>query len=97
MITTHIYDILGFGEPDLLQKARRLFDKRLGKSKAQEGFFDHVGRELPQEKGFSVTLTQEDFAENLMLLSTPPALWGGRKSPMPMDYAKLRQCKMGEL
>ena len=44
-----------------------------------------------------MTLTQEDFAKNLKLLSTSPALWTGRGNPLSRDYAKLRHYKLGEL
>ena len=48
------------------------------------------------EKDFSVTSTQADFAKNMKLLPTPPELWAGRKTPLSVEYIKLRQCKLGE-
>ena len=53
--------------------------------------------EFAQVMDFSVALTQEDFARNLKLSPTSPALWAGRKDPLSMDYITLRQCELGEL
>ena len=97
VITTHIDDILGRGEPDLLRRARGFPEKHSGKLRAQGGSFVDVGMVLAQEKDFSATLTQEDFTTNLKLLPTSPAFWAGRKNPPRMDYAKLRRCKLGDL
>ena len=54
---THIDDILGCGEPDVLPKIRRFPGQRFGAMKSQENSFVHVGAELNQEATFSVTLT----------------------------------------
>ena len=56
-----------------------------------------MGKELAQEKDFSVTPSQADFSGNAKLLHTPPSLWAGRKELLSMDYIKLRQRKLGEL
>ena len=56
-----------------------------------------VGAELTQEKGSSVTLTQEDFTNYLKLLLTSPELRAGRRDPSSMDSTKIRRCKFGEL
>ena len=37
-----------------------------------------MGAELARRKDFSATLTQADFAKNLKLLPTAPALLAGR-------------------
>ena len=86
-IATRAGDILGFGEPDSLLKARRFSAERFGKLEAQGEPFVHAGMELAQGKDFSVTLTQEDFAQNLKPLPTSPELWAGRED----DDAKLLQ------
>ena len=53
--------------------------------------------EWAQEKDFSAALAPAYFAKNLKLLPNCPALSAGRKNPLSMDYATLRQCKLGEL
>ena len=57
----------------------------------------HVGMKLAQERDFSATLTQADFSKSAKLLPTPPSLCAGGKEALSMDFAKLRQCKLGEL
>ena len=96
-ITTHIDDILGCGEYELLARARAFLDKRFGTSKVSVGSSVHVGMGLAQEKDFSMTLTQADFAKNLKLLPTSPELWARRREPLSTLYVKLRTCKLGEL
>ena len=55
-----------------------------------------MGMELAQEKDVSVTLTRQDFTNNLLPLPTSPELRAGRKEPLPMDGTKLRLCESGE-
>ena len=69
----HIDSILGRGEPDLVLRARALTRGRRGAWEARR-----VGAELARRKDFSATLTQADFAKNLKLLPTAPALLAGR-------------------
>ena len=90
---THIGDIPGCGEGNLLAKARGLGPRR----EAQEGSSVHVGMEVAQGKDFSATWTQADFAKNMNLFPTSPGLWAGRMAPLSMDYIKLRQRKLGDL
>ena len=97
VITTHIDDISGCGEHDLLLRAWKFPEKRSGELKVQEGSFARVGAELAQVKDFSATLTQEAFAKNMKLLPTSPALRAGRENPLSTDCARLRQWKLGEL
>ena len=94
---THIDDILGRGEPEISPKARNSSGKRFGTLEVREGSFVHVGMELAQEWGFSVTLAQADFAKNVKLLPTSSLLRAGRRGPLSMDYIKLRQCKLGNV
>ena len=58
VFTTHIDDILGCGEPGVMDKLRQFLELRFGKLKVQEKQFVHVGMELAQDSSFSVTLTQ---------------------------------------
>ena len=51
----------------------------------------HAVAELPQEKDFSVTLTEEDLSDNLKFLPTRPEVWAGRKEPLSLDGTKMRQ------
>ena len=95
--TTHIDDILGCGEPDVLPKIRRFPEQRFSAMKLQEKSFVHVGMESNQEANFSVTLTQEEFAKNLQPLDTSPGPWAAGQKLLSPEDAKLRQCKSGEL
>ena len=94
---THIDDILGCGEPDVLPKIRGFSEQRFGAMKLQENSFVRVGVELNQEANFSVTLTQEEFAKNLQPVGTSPELWAARQKLLSPEDVKLRQCKLGEL
>ena len=89
-IATHIDDVSGRGEPDLL------LEERLGKLAAEEGSFAHVGMALSQEEEFPATLTQADSAKNPKPLPTSSASRAGREESLSMDFIKLRQCKSGE-
>ena len=53
--------------------------------------------EVAQDTDFSVTLTEEDFANNMDFLPTSPKLWAGPKDPLPLAETKMPQCKSGEL
>ena len=94
---THIYDVPGCGEPDLLLKGHCFSEKRFGKLDVQEKSFVQVSMEVSMENDFSATSTQEDFAENLKFLSTSPKLWASQKEPLWLDETKMRQCKLREL
>ena len=78
---THIDDILGRGECDLLAKVRGSMGKRFGEMEVQEGSRVHVGMELAQGSDFSVTLTRAVFPKNVKLVPTSPELWAGREEP----------------
>ena len=77
--TTHIDDILGCGEPGVMEKLRQFLEFRFGELKLQEKQFVHVGMELSQDSSFSVTLTQKEFTEKLKPLGTSPRLWAARQ------------------
>ena len=65
VFATHVYDMLGCGQPDVLLKIRGFSEQRFGAMKLQENSFVHVGVELNQEANFSATLTQADVTKNL--------------------------------
>ena len=56
-IATHIGDIFGCGEPELVLVAPGFSGKRFGELEGQEGPFVHVGVEWAQRMDFSGTLT----------------------------------------
>ena len=72
VFATHIDDILGCGEPDVLRKIWAFSEQRFGARKLQENSSVHVGVELNQEATFSVTLTQAGFTKNLQPVGTSP-------------------------
>ena len=96
-ITTHIHGGLGVGEPDVLSKARVFPERRFGAWKVHEKSFAQVGMELPQEKDFSVKLTQEEFTKGLKPTPSPPGFWDFRRRRLSSDEIKLRRCELGEL
>ena len=57
--TTHIDDILGCGEPGVMERLRQFSELRFGELKLQESNFVHVGMDLSQDSSFSITLTQK--------------------------------------
>ena len=61
---THIDDISGCGEPDVLTKDRYFSEQRSRTMKLQEDSFVHAGMEFAQDSTFSVTLTRGEFAKN---------------------------------
>ena len=95
--TTHIDDISGFGETDVLETIRHLLEKRLRTMKLREDSFVHVGMGLAQDGNFSATITQGELAKNLQTLLTSPQLRAARQKLLSPEDAKLRQCKLGEL
>ena len=97
VFTTHIDDILGCGEDEVMTKLREFLEIRFGELKVQESKFVHVGMELEQDATFSATLTQKEFTENLKPLGTSPKFWAARQQRLSPEDVKLRQCKLGEL
>ena len=53
--------------------------------------------ELVQESDFSVTFTQDGFAQNSKPLPTPPQLWAVRQEALSIEDIKLRQRKLSDL
>ena len=90
--TTHIDDILGCGEPGVMDGIRAFLELRFGELKLQEGNFVHVGMELVQDSTFSVTLTQKEFTDKLEPLGTSPQLWAARQKLLSPEDVKLCQC-----
>ena len=78
-LTSHIDYILGCAEPGLLERTDQFEETRFGKLKLREPTFAHVGIELPQEKEYSVSLTQEDSTPESAPIETFPALWAVRQ------------------
>lgn len=82
MFATHIDDILGRGEPDVLSKIRKFPEQRFGEIIYQESAFAHVRKELPQGSDSSVTLTQDEFSKNLQPRPTSRHLWAARSEKL---------------
>ena len=59
--------------------------------------FVRVGMELAQASDFSATLTLDEFAQNLVPLTTSPQQWAARQKTLSIEGVKLRRCKLGEL
>ena len=94
---THIDDIPGCGEPDVLAKMRICPEQRFGALKLQEPSFVHVGMELAQDAVFSATLAQCDFAKNSQPIPTTPKPLAARQKLLFPEEVHLCRCKLGEL
>ena len=75
--------------PDVLPKSRDFPGRRFGELRLQEPPFARVSADLAQGSDFSVTLTQDEFAQNLKPLFAPPQLWaaGQKTLPILVDFA----------
>ena len=56
VFTTHIDDILGCGQPDVLPKIRAYLGQRFGELQLRESSFVGEGTDSVQESDFPVTL-----------------------------------------
>ena len=71
VLTTHIDNISGCGEPDALLKIRGFPEQLFGTMELQENSFVRAGAELKQDAKFPVTLAQADLSQNLHLGTSP--------------------------
>ena len=88
---THIDEIIGCGEPNVLLKIRGFPEHRFGAMRLQENSFAHVGVKLKQDANFSVALTQAHFTKNLQPLGASPELRAARQKLLSPEDVKLRQ------
>ena len=75
-ITTHIDDISGRAEPDLLKKVRRSWEQRLGKLQVQKKSSAHVGKDVARKEDFPATLTHGGLNEEPEVSSHAPGAVG---------------------
>ena len=94
---THIGDILGSGEPDILAKMRIFLEQHFGELKLQVSSYVRVGMGLAQDSISPVTLSQDEFAKNLHSLPTAPKLRAARQQSLSPEDVELRQRKLCEL
>ena len=67
-MTTHTGDILGCGEPGIMDKGGVNLSKRFGTMGAQENKFTHVGMEISQSREFAFEVPRKAFRDDLLLL-----------------------------
>ena len=96
-LATHIDDILGRGEQDLLSQTRAFSGHRSGKLKVQEPTSVRAGMEVSQETNFTEKLAQEEFTSNLKPPPTYPDLQAAPRQPLSQLDIQLRRCTFGEL
>ena len=84
-------DILAYGEPDALPKIRDFSEQRSGELKLLEPSRVHVGMEVVQASGFSVTPKQGEFMRAWKPPPTSPQLWAVRQKTLAIEDVKLRQ------
>ena len=96
-ITTHLIDILGCGEQDILLEARNYLGRRLRDLEVRGKSSVHVGVELSQATDCSAQLAQESFAKAPKSIPTTPTSWAARRRPL--SFRKIKQCrrKLGHL
>ena len=78
VITSHIDDLLGCGEKDVLPKMEKYLSIRFGLVKAQKDDFPHIGMGVLQGEDGSVEITQKTFTDLLDPIATSPSLWRDR-------------------
>ena len=88
---------LGAGNQIFFPKFGIFSGRRLGGLKLQEPPSAHVRMEVAQESDSSVTLTQDEFAQNLKPLPTCTQFRAARPKTLSIGDIKLRQCKLDEL
>ena len=97
VMTTHIDDLLGCGEQDILDKMRKLLSIRFGPVEIQQDTFTHIGMDIIQKSDGSVEVTQKNFADMLCMIATTPSLWKERNRPLDGEELQVCQSKLGEL
>ena len=70
---------------------RLTVDSMLAVVRSQEGSLTHIGTVLSQNKDFSVSATENEFADELGLNSASPALWAERY--WALSVGKTRDCR----
>ena len=80
VFTSHIDDIFGRGEPEVLTQLRHYLERRFAGLKLQESSFLHVGAELAQDKVFSAALTQGEFTRHSQPLPATRIFWASRQT-----------------
>ena len=97
VITTHIDDLPGRGEQDILQKMGKFLSSRFGPVKAQQDNFTHMGVEVLQKKDGSAEVTQKTFSDLLCPIATSASLWRDRNRPLNDEEPQICRSKLGEL
>ena len=77
-ITTHIDDLLGCGEQDILQRMEKFLSARFGRVKEQKDTFTQIGLDVRQKDEGSVEIALKTFADLLRPIATSPTLWRDR-------------------
>ena len=89
--TTHIGDIPGCGEPEVLPKVRDFSEERFVELKLQGSPFVRVGMDLAQGSDFSVTLAPDCSAGTSIPLPPSLPLWADQQKTLSVGDIKLRQ------
>ena len=95
--TTYTVDSPGCGGRNVLDLVRRYLERRLRASESQEKDFARVGTESPEDKDFSATAPQKEFAGAIQSIPATPEVWASRQRPLNMGEVRTRQCILGEL
>ena len=97
VITTHIDDLLGCGERDILQKMGKFLSTRFGPAKVQRDNFTHIGMDVLQKNDGSAEIAQKTFTDLLCPIATSPSLWRDRNRALSDEELQTCQSKLGEL
>ena len=69
-MTTHVDDILGFGETGIMRKATAYLFERPGVADIQDTASTHVGMDIAQSKDVSLEIARATFTDALQILPT---------------------------
>ena len=97
VMTSHIDDLLGCGEQDILAKMEKFLAGRFGPVKIQKDDFQHLGMDIVQKLDGSVEVSQKNFTDLLSPIETSPSLWKDRNRPLDDEELQVCQSKLGEL
>ena len=96
-LATHVGDVLGRGEPDVLLQVRDYLGRRSGALQVQGQSPRRVGTEVPKGNDFSFQLAPGHFTDALKPIPAPPSSLASRRRPLPLEEVRMRQRKLGEL
>ena len=94
-LTTHVDDVRGCGDQEVLRLARRDLQHRFGDLGAQEKDFVDFGLEWTQTDDFSAQLADGNLTNALKPIPTTPKLWASRQHKCKLETSAGWQRRRG--